>query len=82
MYYLDIQDPIINFEQTVNDNIYVDKSLMIDLISNNIKKRSSKYICITRPRRFAPQARRAGRQSMQIGAAHPWRVRCLLYKRV
>lgn len=52
MNYLDIKDPIINFEQTINDKIYVDKSSMIHLISNNIKMRSSKYICITRPRRF------------------------------
>lgn len=52
MNYLDIKDPIINFEQTINDKIYVDKSSMIHLISNNIKMRTSKYICITRPRRF------------------------------
>lgn len=52
MFYLDVKDPIINFEETVNDNIYVDKTLMIDRISSHIKKRSSKYICITRPRRF------------------------------
>ena len=38
MYYLDIKDPIINFEQTINDDIYVDKTAMIELISNNIKK--------------------------------------------
>lgn len=52
MNYLDIKDPIINFEQTVTDDIYVDKTEMIDMISNCIKKRSKKYICITRPRRF------------------------------
>lgn len=57
MFYLDVKDPIINFEETIHDNIYVDKTEMIDLISNSIKKRSSKYICVTRPRRFAPQAR-------------------------
>lgn len=52
MHYLDSRTPIINFEQTITDDIYVDKTGMIDMISNCIKKRSKKYICITRPRRF------------------------------
>lgn len=50
-YYLNTTTPIILFEETINSEIYVDKSLLIERISEKIKT-GNKYICITRPRRF------------------------------
>lgn len=41
-----------DFIDTVNDDIYVDKTDMISIINNKIGKKSSKYICVSRPRRF------------------------------
>jgi len=52
MYYLDTNLSYINFEQTIYDDIYVDKTMLIEKISHRLNKKSSKYICITRPRRF------------------------------
>jgi len=52
MYYLDTNLSYINFEQTIHDDIYVDKTMLIEKISHRLNKKSSKYICITRPRRF------------------------------
>ncbi|MCD7893595.1 MAG: ATP-binding protein [Erysipelotrichaceae bacterium] len=52
MNYLNTYEFIELFDETVHDNIYVDKSLLIDKISACISKRSEKFICITRPRRF------------------------------
>ena len=40
------------FRQTLNDELYVDKSMMIDSISKCINNAGRKYVCITRPRRF------------------------------
>lgn len=51
MNYLNINTPWINFTKVLNEDIYVDKSLLIDAL-NAIIGRSSRYICITRPRRF------------------------------
>ncbi|OOO00405.1 MAG: AAA family ATPase [Epulopiscium sp. Nele67-Bin004] len=49
--YLNSQDGYNNFMESVADDIYVDKSMIINIISSRINKRS-KYLCITRPRRF------------------------------
>ncbi len=35
-----------------NDVIFVDKSMMIDIINRSFNKESFKYMCVTRPRRF------------------------------
>ena len=51
MYYLDTNAPMINFEKILNDDIYVDKSLLIEKTNRKIGKRNC-YVCITRPRRF------------------------------
>ena len=51
MNYLNTNRPQILFEEALNSNIYVDKSLLIDKVSSHIKT-GDKYICITRPRRF------------------------------
>ena len=39
------------FQVALNSEIYVDKSMLIEKISPMIRT-NSKYICITRPRRF------------------------------
>lgn len=39
------------FDDAIHSKIYVDKTLLIEEMSNNIEYRN-KYICITRPRRF------------------------------
>ena len=51
MYYLNTKRPIQLFQEALNDEIYVDKSLLIGKLSTRINT-NSKYICITRPRRF------------------------------
>lgn len=51
MNYLNTDSPYILFQDTLNSKIYVDKSLLIEEISLQIRT-SNKYICITRPRRF------------------------------
>ena len=51
MYYLDTNTPMINFEKILNDDIYVDKSMLIEKTNQKIGKRNC-YVCITRPRRF------------------------------
>ena len=51
MNYLNTDSPYILFQDTLNSKIYVDKSLLIEEISSQIRT-SNKYICITRPRRF------------------------------
>ncbi len=35
-----------------NDVIFIDKSMMIDIINRSFDKESFKYMCVTRPRRF------------------------------
>jgi len=40
------------FESYLYDDIFVDKSLLIKCCNNNLNKKSSKYMCVTRPRRF------------------------------
>lgn len=51
MNYLNTDRQYILFQKTLNSEIYVDKSLLIEKISAKIRT-NSKYICITRPRRF------------------------------
>lgn len=51
MNYLNTDRSQILFQNTLNNPIYVDKSLLIDKISGQIRT-GSQYICITRPRRF------------------------------
>ncbi len=40
-----------NFKETLNAKIYVDKTMMIDVINHFIDE-GNKYICMSRPRRF------------------------------
>ena len=40
------------FESYLYDDIFIDKSLLIKTVNNNLTKKSSKYMCVTRPRRF------------------------------
>ena len=42
----------IRFERSLNSEIYVDKSMLIKECNNKFNKESSKYMCVTRPRRF------------------------------
>lgn len=51
MNYLNTNRQYLLFEETLNSEIYVDKSLLIEKISTKIRT-NSKYVCITRPRRF------------------------------
>lgn len=51
MYYLNSDAHYILFQEVVNSDIYVDKSLLIDEVTKVIRT-SGKYLCITRPRRF------------------------------
>ena len=49
--YLNTNRPLENFKELYNEKYYVDKSEIIALINEKISSKS-KYICITRPRRF------------------------------
>lgn len=40
------------FRQVVNDDIYVDKTMLIACMNRKLGKENSKYICVSRPRRF------------------------------
>ena len=51
MHYLNTDAQIRLFQDTLNSEIYVDKSMLIKKISPLIRT-NEKYICITRPRRF------------------------------
>lgn len=44
-----------DFSNYVNDTIFIDKSNLITITNSNISKPSSKFMCITRPRRFGKQ---------------------------
>ena len=39
------------FKEALNSEIYVDKSILIDVVSSKIGT-MQKYICVSRPRRF------------------------------
>ena len=41
----------IDFQQSLNSKIYVDKSMLIDY-TNSLIYTEQKYICVSRPRRF------------------------------
>ena len=49
--YLNTNKPLENFIELYNEKYYVDKSEIISLINEKLSSKS-KYICITRPRRF------------------------------
>lgn len=49
--YLNTNKPLENYEELLNEEFFVDKSYIISLINKKINSKS-KYICITRPRRF------------------------------
>ena len=50
-YYLNVDSTQILFQEALNSEIYVDKSMLIDKVSSRIRT-GNKYICLTRPRRF------------------------------
>ncbi|WP_315675432.1 AAA family ATPase [Clostridium sp. 19966] len=49
--YLNTNKPFENYRELVNEEYFVDKSSMIALLNQKIATKS-KYICVTRPRRF------------------------------
>ena len=51
MNYLNTKNSYKLFDDAIHQRIYVDKTLLIEKMSDNIEYRN-KYICITRPRRF------------------------------
>lgn len=51
MIYLNTDGPYILFRDAVNSEIFVDKSMLIEKVSGNIRT-GNRYLCITRPRRF------------------------------
>ena len=51
MMYLNTDKPIKNYKELMAEKYFVDKSLIISLLNEKINTKS-KYICITRPRRF------------------------------
>lgn len=51
MNYLNVKAPSILFRKTLNSEIYVDKSLLIQKLNKAINTQQC-YICVTRPRRF------------------------------
>lgn len=51
MNYLNTQTPYLLYRKAVKNDIFVDKSMLIDAVSKRIGTNSG-YVCITRPRRF------------------------------
>ena len=51
MNYLNTNAPAIHFRKTINCDIYIDKSLLIDKL-NLLIGTGKCYVCVTRPRRF------------------------------
>lgn len=51
MYYLNAKTPLVLFEKAVNSKIYVDKSRMLEKLSERIGT-GNQSVCVTRPRRF------------------------------
>ncbi|QAA32219.1 AAA family ATPase [Clostridium manihotivorum] len=49
--YLNTDRPLKNYKELINEKYFVDKSLIIKLLNEKISTKS-KYVCITRPRRF------------------------------
>lgn len=51
MYFLNINSTVIHFKKVLKQQIYVDKSLLIEALNKLIGTHDC-YVCITRPRRF------------------------------
>lgn len=51
-FYLNTDTPLLLFEKARRNQIFVDKSLLIEKLSSRIHT-WDQYICITRPRRFS-----------------------------
>lgn len=49
--YLNTDKPLKNYEELTSEQYFVDKSLIIQILNKKIDTKS-KYVCITRPRRF------------------------------
>ncbi|MBN1049380.1 AAA family ATPase, partial [Clostridium botulinum] len=49
--YLNTDKPLKNYNELFNEEYFVDKSLIIKLLNKKINTKS-KYVCVTRPRRF------------------------------
>jgi len=49
--YLNTDRPLKNYKELINEKYFVDKSLIIKLLNEKISTKS-KYVCVTRPRRF------------------------------
>jgi hypothetical protein len=49
--YLNTDRSLKNYTELMNENYFVDKSLIIKLLNEKISTKS-KYVCVTRPRRF------------------------------
>lgn len=49
--YLNTDKCLQNYKELVNEKYFVDKSSMIELLNNRISTKS-KYVCVTKPRRF------------------------------
>lgn len=49
--YLNTNKPLKNYKELIAEKYFVDKSLIIQLLNEKINTKS-KYVCITRPRRF------------------------------
>lgn len=65
MNYLDTEGPIINFTYTINGEIYVDKSLLIQKL-NKLIRTDQRYVCITRPYQRHAEREDSVRVSMRI----------------
>ena len=51
MNYLNTNAPAIHFRRTINSEIYIDKSMLINKL-NMLIGTGKCYVCVTRPRRF------------------------------
>ena len=51
MNYFNTEEPYLLFQKAVRNDIFVDKSMLIDAVASKIGTNSG-YLCITRPRRF------------------------------
>ena len=49
--YLNTDKPIKKYKELIAEKYFVDKSSMIGLLNEKINTKS-KYVCVTRPRRF------------------------------
>ena len=49
--YLNAMDPLHSYQEECNSPYFVDKSLLLKELTDRIRT-STKYVCITRPRRF------------------------------